>query len=183
MGGRDKLLEPINGEPLLARQARRARATGCDVAVMVPGPDHPRASAVAEVDVSCHLVPDAAEGMSASLRTAARLCGTGQPLLILLPDVPGIGTDDLTHVLGVFERLGSDSIVQAQGPKGRPGTPVVFPARLLSAFDTLAGDDGARAIILSEEPYAIRFEDDRATRDLDSPEDWEKWRSDTGITG
>lgn len=183
MRGRDKLLEPIDGEAILHRQARRALATGCPVAVMVPSTDHPRAAVLQDLDVRCQPVPDATEGMSASIRAAARLCEPDQPLMVLLPDVPGIDTADLLASIATFDDLEHDTIVQAQGPDGRPGTPVLFPARLLGRFDALAGDDGARAIIRSEKVHALRLPDDRATRDLDTPEDWAAWRAETGVDG
>ncbi|MCV6595140.1 MAG: NTP transferase domain-containing protein, partial [Silicimonas sp.] len=46
MRGRDKLLEPIGGVPLLRRQALAALTTGCPVLVTLPEGNEPRRAAL-----------------------------------------------------------------------------------------------------------------------------------------
>ena len=179
MRGRDKLLEEIDGQPLLRRQAKTARASGCPVLVALP--EHsPRQDALAGLDVTTLTVPDAAEGMGATLRTAAR-CATeaaDRPMMILLPDVPGIGPEDIAAVISRFDAEGGDTVTRATDDAGRPGTPLILPARLVEAFTRLTGDDGGRGALKGERVIHVPFPDRRATTDLDTPEDWEEWRSD-----
>ncbi|MBD3765962.1 MAG: NTP transferase domain-containing protein, partial [Rhodobacterales bacterium] len=62
MGGRDKLMEPVAGEPLLRRVARVAWASGAPVIVVLP-PDRPaRAAALAGLEVTRVVADQAAAG-------------------------------------------------------------------------------------------------------------------------
>jgi molybdenum cofactor cytidylyltransferase len=180
MKGRDKLLETIEGQPLLRRQTLAALATGCPVAVTLP-PDAPeRHAALNSLSIQIELVPDADQGMSGSLRQAVALLAPDQPLGILLPDVPGIGSTDISAVLAAFRAQGSDSPARGASRSGTPGTPIFLPHRLALQFATLTGDEGGSALLAGEAMHLVRFHDDRATRDLDTPEDWAEWRAETG---
>lgn len=180
MKGRDKLLETIEGQPLLRRQTLAALATGCPVAVTLPPQAPARRAALEGLSVHIEIVPDADEGMSGSLRHAVTLLAPDQPLGILLPDVPGIESTDISTVLTAFRAKGSDQTVRGASKSGTPGTPIFLPHRLALRFATLAGDEGGKALLADETTHLVRFEDDRATRDLDTPEDWAEWRAETG---
>ncbi|MGA1614500.1 MAG: nucleotidyltransferase family protein, partial [Lutimaribacter sp.] len=69
MRGGDKLLETVQGQPLLRRIQQAAAATGCPVWVALPGPSHPRAAHLLPASQPVY-VPDAALGLSASIRRA-----------------------------------------------------------------------------------------------------------------
>ena len=175
MRGRDKLLETIHGEALLARQARRALATGCPTLVCLRPGDRAREEALAGLGIEMLQIPDADEGMGATLRTAAKHVGN-VPMMILLPDVPGVLEDDIRAVLDRFDALAGERVVRTTDPEGRPGTPLIIPARLLPAFRSLTDDEGGRSALHGEAIEKIALTDDRATRDLDTPEDWAAWR-------
>ena len=61
---------------------------------------------------------------------------------------------------------------------GKPGHPILFDAHLRAAFMDLSGDNGAAAIVRAhpDQTYLVSFSDDRARLDLDTPEDWDRWR-------
>ena len=99
--------------------------------------------------------------------------------MILLPDVPGVGLFEIRSVLNRFETAGRDTPVRATDEEGRPGTPLVVPIRLIPAFTQLKGDDGGRSILADEQVELVPVGDRRATRDLDTPEDWAEWRAET----
>jgi CTP:molybdopterin cytidylyltransferase MocA len=179
MRGGDKLLEVVDGRPLIARQAGFAAATGCPVLVTL-APDRPaRGAALAGLAVETLIVPDAAEGMAASIRAGARwAAGRARALLILLPDLPGIGAEDLRALIAA-QAAEPGAIWQATAADGTPGHPVIWPAALFPALGALAGDGGARAI-LAAPPALLRrlaLPGDRATADLDTPEAWAAWRA------
>lgn len=181
MRGRDKLMEPVEGQPILRRQVLAALSTGCPVAVtLLPG-DSPRRRALAGLPVAREDVPEAGEGISASLRHAASLLAPGQPLGLLLPDVPGIAAADILAVLGRFRDLG-EAVVTRGGETGadHPGTPLFLPHEIALRFAALTGDEGGRAALKGERVELVRFPDGRATRDLDTPEEWTAWRAETG---
>jgi len=177
MRGRDKLLEPINGTPLLRRQTQAAIATGCPVVVTLPPNNPARETALENLSAKLETVPEADEGMAASLRHAQALLAPHQPLALLLPDVPGITTTDILAVLARFQKTGQTRITRAsEQDTDRPGTPLFLPNAIAKRLADLTGDSGGRGVLRGEPVDLVRFADDRATRDLDTPEDWKAWR-------
>ncbi len=175
MRGADKLLEPVDGEPILRRQARMALGLGGVVRVTLPvagqGPNRFRALVGLAVDIK--LVPEADTGMAASLRQGADMGSGG--LMILLPDMPGIGRAEIAAMAEAFSR--EPGRVLRGSSQGRAGHPVILPARLVPGLAGLTGDQGAKEIIRGEPPVLIELPEDAAMLDLDSPEDWAAWRS------
>lgn len=176
MRGADKLLEPVAGMPLIARAVGAALATGLRVIVALR-PDRPaRAAAIAGLAVERVVVPDAAEGMGASLRRAAAAAPEGAGLAVILADMPEINTADLAALVSAFEAAGGETVVRAASEDGRPGQPVIFPARLRPALMALHGDMGGRDILKSETQVLVPLPGRRALVDLDTPEDFAAWR-------
>ena len=179
MKGRDKLTELVDGEPLLRRQTQAAVQSGCPVMVCLPVTHGPRHHAVEGLNVTSITVRDAAEGLGATLRTAALFAARHAPdrnLMILLPDVPGIGPFDIKSVITAFEKAGRDTPTRASDANNRPGTPLLVPTRLVPAFTKLTGDDGGKSIMRDELVNLVQISDNRATTDLDTAEDWAAWR-------
>ncbi|MBO6885531.1 MAG: nucleotidyltransferase family protein [Marivita sp.] len=180
MGERDKLLEPVDGKPLLHGVAERALAVCGDVIVTLPSLTHPRASVLEGLSVRQIPVPDADDGMSASLRRAGALVpDTAEGVMILPADMPDLTEDDLRHVIQAFSDASSEFLVQATGAGGTPGHPVIFPSDLLPEFQNLTGDAGARAILQANRHRLIRvaLPGENALTDLDTPDAWTVWRA------
>ncbi|WGW02779.1 nucleotidyltransferase family protein [Tropicibacter oceani] len=184
MRGKDKLLEQVDGLPLLRRQAEQALATGCHVAVTLPDHDHPRAEALAGLPVQVIAVPDASEGMSASLRRGVSLLPGGMRAVMILPgDMPELTTADMSQLINGFEATPHPMLQQATSLDGTPGHPVLFPADCFSALIRLTGDQGARDVVKANAHRLSRIALDgaRALTDLDTPEAWARWRADTHV--
>lgn len=180
MRGTDKLLETIEGEALLVRTLRRAIATGLPVIVAL-APDRPeRLDAIKGLAARDLIVPDASEGMGASLRAAAAAAPEGAPLVVILADMPEITTEDINTLVRVFEAEGGDRVVRATAVDGRPGQPVIFPSRLRNDLRALTGDAGGRDILRQEDPRLVPLDDCRALVDLDTPEDFAVWHGGSG---
>ena len=183
MRGRDKLLENVEGMPLLRRQAGIAIESGCEVVVALPKGNIARREAIGELAVTTIEVEDAAEGLGATLRAATLHVMQFAPdraMLILLPDVPGITASDIRSAIERFEAGGGDTPTRATDADGRPGTPLIVPPRLLPRFAKLTGDEGGRAVLKDETINFVLLQGDHATRDLDTPEDWKAWRKKYG---
>lgn len=180
MRGSDKLLEPVDGVPLLRRQAALARAaTEGEVIVTLPPPPHPRHDLLRGMDVTLLPVADAAEGMAASLRAGIAALREAPAAMILLADLPALTEDDLSKVFEQVDLEGEYQVWRGTDAQGKPGHPIVVAAPLFPAFAQLSGDTGGQSILAAHRDRVcyVPLPGDHARRDLDTPEDWAAWRA------
>ena len=179
MAGRDKLLEPVAGRPILRRIARLCVTSGCDTLVTLPttGPfGTGRSAALSGLPVHQHGLIDADEGLSASLRVGAQFAKDAQGLMVVLPDMPDIDLADLNSLLEMFA-ADRKTPLRAASQDGKPGHPVIIPHRLFPHLAQLHGDKGARDLLANPETRLCPLSGLRAITDLDTPEDWAAWRA------
>lgn len=185
MRGRDKLLEDVDGQPLLARQASRAARVADTVLVALPPRPHPRYAALDGLNVAALSVPDSAEGMGGTLRgAAARLPDPCSGLLVLLADLPEITADDLQTVLDARKAAPDALIWRGATQDGKPGHPILFDRTVFADFAALKGDEGGQSLIRrhKDRVHLVPLPGAHARRDLDTPEDWDTWRADRSQT-
>jgi len=178
MRGGDKLLEAVGGVALLRHLALEALAAAVGPVAVTLRSDAPaRMTALDGLGVTPLPVPDADEGMSASLKAAARWAqGLGAEGLAICPaDMPELTAQDFVSLARSFNPDGPP--LRATAEDGTPGHPVLFPARLLPLFATLSADLGAQRILQQHPPRSIALPANHATTDLDTPEDWADWRN------
>lgn len=179
MGGRDKLMEDVDGQPLLRLQATRALATGQPVYVALPALGHPRSRALAGTDAKILAVPQASSGLSATMRGAVRQLPADLDVMILLADLVALETGDLQSVLA--GRLADPDALIWRGAtqSGKAGHPVIFHKSLRPCFDHLSGDTGAAPLIdrFHHRTRLVPLPGHRARLDLDTPQDWQDWRA------
>ena len=176
MRGGDKLLELVQGEPLLRRQARLARALCQTVIVTLRQDDPARRQVLTGLDICLLPVPQAAEGMAASLRAGA--AAASGAVMILPADMPELEAADLALMIEGFDQH-PDAILRGTSANGTPGHPVIFPADLRESLQDLHGDAGARSVLIRHAARIklIALTDQRALTDLDTPEAWAAWRA------
>lgn len=181
MRGTDKLLEKVDGMPLLMRQTRIARAaTTGKVLVALPPWPHPRYDVLHGMNITTVPVEDAADGMSATLRAGlAALPAETRCAMILLADLPGLQTEDLVQVADAVDLDSETQIWRGATTMGEPGHPIVFASALFPEIAKLSGDTGARDVVATAQSKVqlVPLKDNRARLDLDTPEDWEAWRA------
>ena len=179
MAPRDKLLEPVDGLPLLRERALAAISTGARLVVTLP-PDRPeRREAIADLDLCIVIVQQASEGMGASIAAGVAALDDGA-VMILPADMPDIVSAHVRALLDAAEA--EPDAIHRGASDGVPGHPVLFPSDLLARLATLGGDEGARAL-LRDHAGRVRLHDlpgRAALTDLDTPEAWEAWRAQTG---
>jgi len=182
MGGRDKLMEDVDGQPLLRRMAQRACAAGIGpVIVALPPAPHARYAALDGLPVTPVEVPDAAEGISASLKRALSAApDAARAVMILLADLPDILSEDIRCVAQDVDLNHKHCIFRGATAAGAPGHPVVLSRALFPELMALTGDSGAQSVIRrhADKVRLVPLPGRHALRDLDTPEDWAAWRAD-----
>ncbi len=180
MRGRDKLLEQVDGQPLLRRQAVMARAvTRASVIVALPPRPHPRHEALDGVQITALPVADAARGLNASLSAAVRALPADAPCaMLILADLPDLTETDLCKVADAVDLAGQTRIWRGATQDGTPGHPIIFKAELFAALAALAGDNGGREVVAEHQAQTqlVPLPGNRARQDLDTPEQWTAWR-------
>ena len=181
MAPRDKLLEPVAGEPILRRTARIALGA-TPMVIVVLSPDRPQRAAILDgLPVHRVIADAAAQGMTASLRAGIRAAPKAAGLMVLPADMPGFATADLAQMIARFAQ-DPRRILRGASATGQPGHPAIFPADLWLALAALTGDEGGRSVINANRHRLtlVPLPGDCATLDLDTPEDWDHWRKVTG---
>lgn len=186
--GGDKLLAPLNGEPIVVRALATALAAPARQ-VFVALADDPRVAmaltaAADRLDATDRLVlvpvPDAADGMGVSLRTAvAALPADTAGVFVFLGDMPAIVAKTPAHLAAALTE--SDQII-VPIHAGQRGHPVLFGADWLAALKMLEGDEGARKLLAKAGPRltAVEVDDPGILVDIDRPEDLAPWAHATG---
>jgi molybdenum cofactor cytidylyltransferase len=178
MRGADKLVQPVNGTPILRRVVDAARATGAQVFVTLPPEAEARRVALQGTGVTVVEVPDAGLGMSRSLaRGVAALVasapGPGDGVMILPADMPGFTAAALGELIDRFQ---AEPLLIWRGGTagGQAGHPAIFPRDLWPSLSQVNGDEGGRSVLKQhhDRVRVLPLPGDMAVLDLDTPEDW-----------
>lgn len=178
MRGADKLLQGIDGRPILRRVAEVALAAGAPVTVTLPAEADARRATQSGLAVRIIEVPDASLGMSRSLVRGVAAIMAGTPgsddgIMILPADMPGFTPEAL---LGLITRFKAEpqQIWRGGTEDGRIGHPTIFPRALWPALSTVTGDEGGRSVVQAhrDQVRVLPLPGQMATLDLDTPEDW-----------
>ncbi|GIX14130.1 MAG: 4-diphosphocytidyl-2C-methyl-D-erythritol kinase [Paracoccaceae bacterium] len=108
MRGADKLLEEVEGAPLIARIARACLGAGlAAVHVVLPAGDRARRAALAGLDLDIVDNPLAAEGMASSIRAGmAAIDPETDAVILVLADMPEIGAAHLRRLVAAYDPAG-----------------------------------------------------------------------------
>lgn len=179
MGGDHKLLREVDGQPLVRRTLARLEKAGFPIHVVV---DPANAALVEALEGCGHEIvpaPDAAQGLSASLRAGlAALPEDAPAVIVALADMPEIDARHLQQLAAAHDPESGALIVAPVAPNGKRGNPVLFDRRYFEPLAQLTGDRGARALIDAEADAVVTVPADAGVLvDLDTPEAWADWES------
>ncbi|WP_435259245.1 nucleotidyltransferase family protein [Thioclava sp. FR2] len=177
MAPRDKLLENVGGQPLLARITRFALETTCPVTVVLPTDRPLRNAAIAGLPVQRVFAEKARDGMAESIKAGVGATPDSASLLLVLADLPEIDLQDFETMISAWKSDPS-AIFQGCSATGIPGHPVIIPAHLRSNLQDLTGDIGAKPVLKAHQTIVrqVPLPTDHAITDLDTPEAWDIWR-------
>lgn len=173
--GSFKLLETVDGEPIVCRATRPLLDSDLSDVVVVVG--HESATvreALDELDVEVIDNPDYRDGQSSSLHVGVEIARErGWDAIVFgLGDMPFV-TSAVVDLLLEGYGDGHGSIVAA-GFEGKRGNPTLFDARYYDDLLEVTGDTGGRPVLLESSDVAIVETDEPGVlQDIDTREDYD----------
>lgn len=173
--GQDKLLLPLNGQPVFTYPVELIADLPFDQRVLVTNTPEIRDYAQKhgfEVVPS----PDAALGMGHSVAAGAQAVDERMTAAMFLNADQPFLTAELVHTL-CKTCLDTDKITVPR-IDGRPSSPCAFPKRFLPELMTLTGDQGGKRVYRQhpEQTVFVDWTEERTLVDLDDPETYQKYR-------
>jgi len=167
--GSDKLLQPLSdGTSVFAASlADLAGASDHTLALIRPGPSPLRELLQAQ-NIPYLEVPQADEGMGATLAAGIRATAKARGWIVALADMPCINPETAAQVAQSLRR---GAAIAAPYHEGRRGHPVGFAARWYPELAVLEGDQGARELLQAQAGLITRLDvtDPGCLFDIDTP--------------
>jgi molybdenum cofactor cytidylyltransferase len=177
-GDANKLLAPVDGDPLVRHAGRTLASADLSPRVAVLGHEADRVRAALDgLGFSFVRNPDYAAGQATSVRTGIEALerGSDRPgaAVIALGDMPDVSPATVRTLVSAYRSGGGSALAAACD--GRRGNPVCFDARHFDALADVDGDVGGREILLSGESSAlVETGDPGVLRDVDTRTDLER---------
>ncbi len=173
MGGPNKLLEEINGKPLVRIVTEQVLASRAGPVIVVTGHQRERVEhALAGLRVSFVHNPDFAGGLSTSLKAGIKAVpAEADGTLVTLGDMPQVSAALLDRLIATFDPE-RGALVVVPTFDGKRGNPVLWARRFFPDLMAVEGDVGARHLIAgyAEAVTEVPVEDAAALTDIDTPE-------------
>lgn len=172
MGGGNKLLQAVDGLPLVRRVANAALASRCSSVHIVTGfAAEDLRACLAGLEVSFTHNAEHLTGMASSLRCGlAALAADTDAVVVLLADMPCIHGGHVDRLIAAFDPLRPKIVVPMKD--GRRGNPIIWPRSLFAEMATVSGDVGARELLHrhADQIETVVFDDDAIFADVDTPD-------------
>lgn len=172
MGAANKLLEPVQGRPMLLRVLDAVERSKARPIVVVTGHEAERVSALlGGRNLTVAHNPAYADGLAGSLRTGLRaLPDSIDGVVVCLADMPRIEARHIERLIAAFNPVEGRAVC-VPTHAGRRGNPVLWASRFLEEMQALQGDSGAKRLIDEHEDLVaeVAMDDDGVLVDVDTP--------------
>ena len=172
MAPHNKLLEPVEGKPIVAHVAAVALASGANPVIVVTGFEASRiADTLHDLKVTIVRNPGFEGGLSTSLRTGLGALPLGSDgALILLGDMPAVEVSVLGALMAAF--TGRDGIC-VPVHHGQRGNPVLWGGNYFAEMMGLTGDVGAKRLLAAHRDRVteVAVDSNGILTDVDTPSD------------
>jgi molybdenum cofactor cytidylyltransferase len=170
--GSNKLLEPVDGRPIVRHVVDAAQASAAALTVVVTGhqADELRRTLAAS-GVTFVANPDFAQGLASSLKAGlASLPADTDAVLVLLGDMPDVSAQHLDRLIAAFSPADGRTIV-VPTRDGKRGNPVLWGRLHFAAMAEATGDTGAKHLIGSRPESVVEIDlgTDAIFLDVDTP--------------
>lgn len=172
-GPENKLLQEIDGVPIVRQAVESLLVAGLDEVVVIVGHESDAVREVLEdVDIRICENETYKAGQSTSVREGIRATAErdADAVLIALGDMPFVSPMSVRILLTAYERWEVSALAAAYN--GRRGNPVLFDAGHIDALTDLCGDVGGLEILLAaDDAVLVETDDPGVLRDVDEPAD------------
>ena len=179
MGGEDKLLNRINGVPILRYMANTAIESNAQAVHVVLGYNSSRrAECLDGLELKSYFFADYHYGMGASISFGIRrIRSRAESVIILLADMPRIKSNDLNRLICSYRRDLGREICVATTSDGVQGNPVLFGQRFFTKLANLKNEKGAKGVLMENHEFVwpVVTSGNSAVLDIDTKEDWKKF--------
>ncbi|UHQ96153.1 nucleotidyltransferase family protein [Natrinema halophilum] len=178
-GSKNKLLETIDGTPLIRHAVATLVESSAAPVTVVLGYDRERVRRVlSEYDVDYQYNESYENGQSTSVRTgiSAARERDSDAVVFALGDMPAVSPTTVDLLVSAYQS-GCGSVLTA-GYDGTRGNPVLFDSRHFDSLGSVSGDVGGRTVLRNASDAAIvETGDPGVLRDVDRPGDRERMDS------
>lgn len=174
-GDRNKLLQKLDGIPVVRRSAIVLAESSVDDIIAVLGYDGALvAGLVATVDLSTVHNTHYQEGQGTTVARAAQAAQEVQAnaAVFYLADMPCVDPRTVDELVDAYHE--TDAGIVAPYTDGRRGNPVIFDERHFDALQTLSGDVGGRVLFEEHAVEQVEVDDPAIHLDIDTVEDFEE---------
>ncbi|WP_235298534.1 nucleotidyltransferase family protein [Portibacter marinus] len=175
MGEENKLLLPINGQPLFVNLVKALEQSQLDELVVVLGHDYKvmmdlcKSSRLKLAVNGNHL-----DGQTTSIKVGMQLLNPStNAVMICLCDMPLI---DHKHLDAMIDSYQDDTILRPMNGN-KPGNPTIFPGSLFQAIMECEDMNGCQSVIKANTAKLVTYEtqDPAYFKDIDTPEEYAKF--------
>jgi molybdenum cofactor cytidylyltransferase len=173
MGGRNKLLQEMDGRPMIRRTVEAVAASAASPVVVVTGRDAEAVRAALDgLEVRFAHNPAFADGMAGSLKTGIEaLPEDADGVVVALGDMPLVSAHHIERLIAAFDEDEGRTIC-VPTHDGKWGNPVLWSRRYFPEMRAITGDKGARGLLhtYAETLCEVPMDDEGILRDFDTPE-------------
>jgi len=171
MGATNKLLQAVDGTPMIRRVVETALASRADPVIVVLGHEAEAVrAALADLPVRFVTAEKYAEGLSQSVRAGLEAVPeTAEAAAFLLGDMPHLRAATVNALIdGLAESEAGEAALPVY--QGKRGNPVLFRRRHFSEILALTGDTGAKPVLdrLGEEIVEVPVDNPGVLLDVDT---------------
>jgi molybdenum cofactor cytidylyltransferase len=171
--GRNKLLLPIDGTPMVARTVDALIASAATDIVVVTGhqQDDLRRVLAGRAAAFVHN-PDFASGLASSVKAGiAAVPEDADGVLVCLGDMPLVGPTHLDRLIAAFNPV-EGRLICVPTYDGKRGNPVLWARRYFAEMAGLSGDVGARGLLErhADAVCEVAMTDAGVLLDVDTPD-------------
>jgi molybdenum cofactor cytidylyltransferase len=174
LGQRNKLLQPIDGEPVAVRSARHLLAALPRVVAVVRDDAQGAQLGAQLAALGCEVTPcaEADSGMAATLVHGLRHALEASGWVVALGDMPRVRPATIAALAQAVEAGADIAVPVHRNEHGtQRGNPVAFSRRHLPQLLALTGDRGARGIVRDNIVNEVAVDDPGILLDIDTPPD------------